>query len=224
MQLNYHRPWKPDRRQLELPCYLSKTKATETGTTRLISTQECTGQFTWQCSPASADNTTNPQEGGGPTCREPRCQEKISLSGSTPAHVSSYFASSFPIPAYKPHLEYPGAGSLLMKHSVKKNGRNSVGMSGRLIFFMSWNSRKAELTCFSSQLLLYFFNLYNILTNLIQTLMLLSCKWHILQTESFTLLIPGNYALNKWLQAVGSNTSPLPSLNSVWWYQVFHLF
>lgn len=93
-------PWKPEERQLKLPQYLSKTKATETGTTGIVSTQEYTGQFTWQCSLASADNTTNPQEGGSPTCREPRCQKRVSLSGSTPAHMSSYFASSFPIHAY----------------------------------------------------------------------------------------------------------------------------
>lgn len=92
--------WKPKGRQLKLPHCLSKTKATETGSTGIMSTQEYTGQFTWQCSPASADGTTNPQEGESPTCREPRCQKKVSLSGSTTAHMSSYLASSFPIPAY----------------------------------------------------------------------------------------------------------------------------
>lgn len=32
----------------------------------------------------------------------------------------------------------------------EKIGRNAVGMSGRVIFFMPWNSRNAELTCLSS--------------------------------------------------------------------------
>lgn len=60
----------PEGRQLKLPHYLSKIKATGTGTTEIINTWEYTGQSTWQHSPTSAHATTNSRYRWSPACRE----------------------------------------------------------------------------------------------------------------------------------------------------------
>lgn len=105
MQLNYYRAvarltLETRRKAAKTTSLFKQDKGHWSRNYGTMSTREYTGQFTWQCSPASADNATNPGEGGSPTCRVPRCQRTVSLSGSTPAHMGSYFASSFPIPDY----------------------------------------------------------------------------------------------------------------------------
>lgn len=142
--------------------------------------------------------------------REPYMQgahvpEKMSPSLVPPLHT--WTVTLPPVSQYLPTilLEIPWSWFYFDGTFCEKMGRNAVGMSGRLIFFMSWNSRKAELTGRAKVCpprYFYISSISIIFTILSQTLVLLSRKWHILQTKFFTLLIPENYALNKWSQAV----------------------
>lgn len=52
-------------------------KATGTGMTEIINTWEYTGQFTWQCSPASGHATTSSRYRWSPACREAQGPAKI---------------------------------------------------------------------------------------------------------------------------------------------------
>lgn len=151
-----------------------------------MSTREYTGQFTWQCSPASADNATNPGEGGSPTCRAPRCQRTVSLSGSTPAHMSSYFASSFPIPDY--NLTWNTLELALFWWSILwKNGKKCCRNVRKVHFLHALEEQKCRANIFVLPVTYIF----------LQFVVLLSSKWHNLQTKFFMFSISGNYPLNK---------------------------